>query len=177
MNLQTSTPVLDVKAIGDSHTVVTPRGSIEAKTVIVATNAYTAGVLPEFLDRIVPIRGTACSITPPPSHSPGGSPGPFRYTYGMRHGPGQSDYMIPRQGRGRVPGIGDTSLILGGAKGCFQNDLSVWYDNVNDDEELPGVRSYFENYMGKYFVGWKGANARGNVDRVWTGGWSASFLR
>lgn len=77
--------------------------------------------------------------------------------------------MIPRQGRGRVSGRGDRSIILGGAKGCFLNDIDIWYDNKHDDEEMPGVKKYFEGFMEKHFVGWKG-NERGNVDHVWSGG-------
>lgn len=148
--------------------VNTPRGSITATSIIVATNAYTSGFLPEFKSLIFPVRGTACSITPAPSHSHGSIPGPIKYTYGFRHGPGEVDYMIPRQGRGRIPGSGDRSLILGGAKGCFLGDIDQWYNNKNDNGQMPGARKYFEGFMKKYFVGWNG-NEHGNVDRVWSG--------
>lgn len=77
--------------------------------------------------------------------------------------------MIPRQGRGSIPGRGDQSLILGGAKGCFLSSPDEWYDNKYDNEEMPGVRKYFEQYMAKHFIGWNG-NERGNVDHVWSGG-------
>lgn len=77
--------------------------------------------------------------------------------------------MIPRQGRGNVPGRGDHSIILGGAKGCFLKDTDEWYNNKRDDLEMPGVRKYFQGYMSKYFAGW-GKTESGNVDRVWSGG-------
>lgn len=51
LNLQTETPVLSVEAVdgGRSGTVVyTDRGSIRAKKVVFATNAYTAGLLPQY---------------------------------------------------------------------------------------------------------------------------------
>lgn len=76
--------------------------------------------------------------------------------------------MIPRQGRGRIPGSGDRSLILGGAKGCFLSNIDQWYDNKNDNEHMPGAQKYFEGFMKKYFMGWNG-NKHGNVDRVWSG--------
>ncbi|WRT64905.1 uncharacterized protein IL334_001844 [Kwoniella shivajii] len=157
--------------------IKTSRGSITTSQVIVASNAYTSGFLPEFKDLIFPVRGTACSITPAPSHSPGSLPGPIKYTYGFRHGPGEVDYMIPRQGRGRVPGLGDRSIILGGAKGCFLKDLNQWYDNKQDDEHMPGAKQYFEGFMKKHFIGWNG-NEHGNVDYVWSGilGYSADLL-
>jgi hypothetical protein len=170
MNLQSRTPATELSRAPDGRWIVaTPRGDILAKSVVVTTNAYTSSFLPEFKPLIIPVRGTACSITPAPSHLPGSVPGPIKYTYGFRHGPGEVDYMIPRQGRGLVPGQGDRSIILGGAKGCFLHDIDQWYDNINDDVEMPGARAYFEGFMDKYFVGWNG-NARGNVDHVWSGG-------
>ncbi|WVR07884.1 hypothetical protein IAU60_004927 [Kwoniella sp. DSM 27419] len=180
LNLQTHTPVLSVDpspSASGQWDIRTPRGVITAPSVIVATNAYTSGFLAEFKELIFPVRGTACSITPAPSHSHGALPGPIKYTYGFRHDPGETDYMIPRQGRGRVPGHGDQSIILGGAKGCFVKDLEQWYNNKQDDEQLPGAREYFEGYMKKYFIGWNG-NEHGNVDRVWTGilGYSSDLL-
>lgn len=170
MNLQTHTPALSLDRApdGTSWVVTTARGSITAKSVVVASNAYTSSFLPEFKELIFPVRGTACAITPAPSHSPGGLPGPLKYSYGIRFGPGEVDYMIPRQGRGRIPGAGDRSIILGGAKGIFTKDLDLWYNNKNDNEQMPGVRKYFEEYMKKYFVGWNG-NEHGNVDHVWSG--------
>ncbi|WWD00432.1 hypothetical protein V866_007345 [Kwoniella sp. B9012] len=180
LNLQTHTPVLSMKTsevYSGQWEVVTPRGSITTSQVIVASNAYTSGFLPEFKELIFPVRGTACSITPAPSHSHGAHPGPIKYSYGFRHGAGDVDYMIPRQGRGRIPGLGDRSIILGGAKSRFLGDLSQWYNNKQDDQYMPGAQEYFEGFMKKYFVGWNG-NEHGNVDRVWSGilGYSSDLL-
>lgn len=170
MTLHTFTPVISIEQdTSVSTTVVTSRGHITAKAVIVASNGYTAGILPEFKNRIVPVRGTACSITPPSSHSLGSTPGPLKYTYGLRYRQGEMDYMIPRQGRGKIPGVGDRSIILGGAKGCYLKDIESWYDNIHDDKEMPGAREYFQGYMRKYFVGWERDDDKGNVDQVWSG--------
>lgn len=168
MNLQTYTPAIGLEKDGELWKVQTERGSIKAPLVVVSTNAYTSSVLPEFKDLIIPVRGTACSVTPPEGHQLGGLPGPFRYSYGFRYGQGEVDYMIPRQGRGRVPGVGDRSLILGGAKGAYLNDLGKWYNNKNDNEIIPGSEDYFKGYLQKVFKEWKGDET--NVDRVWTGG-------
>lgn len=172
MTLHTCTPVVSLEqhSSSSSTTVVTSRGDINANAVIIASNGYTAGILPEFKDRIIPVRGTACSITPPSSHSLGSSPGPLKYTYGLRFRQGEMDYMIPRQGRGKIPGVGDRSIILGGAKGCYLKDIESWYDNIHDDEEMPGAREYFQGYMRKHFVGWERDDDKGNVDQVWSGG-------
>lgn len=105
LNLQTHTPVQSIqKSDKEGYwNVQTPRGQVTAKSVVVATNAYTSGILPEFSTRIIPVRGTVCSITPAPSHTIGSSPGPLKFTYGLRSNPGENDYMICRGGRGRVP--------------------------------------------------------------------------
>lgn len=170
LNLQTHTPVQSITPATSSSvlwTVNTSRGGLQARTLIIATNGYTSGILPDFKNKIFPVRGTACSITPPASHSIGSLPGPFRMSYGLRFGKGQSDYMIPRQGRGRISGKGDKSLILGGAKGLFQHDEKVWYDSNRDDQQIEGARKYFEEYGRKHFVGWSGDGSE--VDHVWTG--------
>lgn len=170
LNLQTYTPARGlVKASNGKWIVQTDRGEITTTTVVVTTNAYTSSFLPEFKELIVPVRGTACSITPAPNYSPGGGRGRIPYTFGLRHGVGDVDYMIARQGQKGISGHGDQSIILGGAKSCILGNHDLWYDNINDDEEMPGVRKYFEGAMKRMFVGWDG-NEHGNVDRVWTGG-------
>jgi glycine/D-amino acid oxidase-like deaminating enzyme len=171
MNLQTYTPALglDPSPSDPNRWVVhTARGDIDAETVIVTTNAYTSSLLPEFKEKIVPVRGTVCSITPAESHSPAGVRGTIPYTYGFRHATGDTDYMIARQG-GPVTGRGDRSIILGGAKSTFLRDEKLWYNNHHDDEEMPGARKYFEGFMKKHMADWNG-NAQGNVDHVWSGG-------
>jgi glycine/D-amino acid oxidase-like deaminating enzyme len=153
------------------HTITTStRGSIVATSVITTTNAFTAGLLPRFQNRIIPVRGTACSIQPAPSHSLGSLPGPLRLSYGLSNGNGAMDYMICRQGRGRVPGHGDKSYILGGAKAIFAHDLPSWYNNIRDDEQIPGAVEYFQLQMQRRMKDWRGEKKPGNVDMVWSGG-------
>jgi glycine/D-amino acid oxidase-like deaminating enzyme len=65
LNLQTNTPVISVSPSGDGNWIVeTGRGSVKAAKVVFATNAYTSTLLPEFTDKIVPIRGQ-CSVVIP----------------------------------------------------------------------------------------------------------------
>lgn len=175
MNLQTYTPVTSIESKTPTHSIVkTSRGDISATLVIAASNAYTASFLPDFRSKIIPIRGTASSIRPAQSHSLAGNPGPLKYTYGFRHGTGDVDYLIPRQGR-TISGRGDNSIILGGAKSTFLKHHERWYNNINDNEEMPGARKYFEDFMPKNFVGWNGD--AGNVEKVWSGvlGYSSDF--
>jgi len=47
VNIQAQTPVNKVERVGGKYLVRTERGTIECNKVIYATNAYTAGLLPE----------------------------------------------------------------------------------------------------------------------------------
>jgi len=65
LNLQTNTPVLSVFPSGDGNwTIEMGRGSIKAAKVVFATNAYTSTLLPEFTNKIVPIRGQCSAVVP-----------------------------------------------------------------------------------------------------------------
>ena len=46
--------------------LTTPRGSIAARHVLLATNGYTSHLLPAFADLIVPVRGQVAALLPPP---------------------------------------------------------------------------------------------------------------
>ncbi|KAL6821494.1 FAD dependent oxidoreductase [Trichoderma camerunense] len=74
VNLQTNTCVTSVPATRSAlgyYTVETSRGVIKARKVLFASNGYTAGILPEYRDKIVPWRGinsrivvSECQIPP-----------------------------------------------------------------------------------------------------------------
>ncbi len=49
------TPVTGLTEEGSGWTVETPRGSIRAGDVVIATNGYTGGVTPQFQRRVVPV--------------------------------------------------------------------------------------------------------------------------
>lgn len=156
-NLQTHTPVTHVseKALSDGRwEVSTQRGTIKAKHVLFATNAYTSRLAPQFKDHIVPVRGICSRIV-----TPKGKPAPFLpQTYSIRYGPSMYDYLIPRN---------DGSIIVGGAKQNFWSDRSHWY-NVSDDSRLiEPAKSHFDGLMQRMFIGWEKSDA--HVDKVWTG--------
>lgn len=162
LNLQTHTPVTHVTSTPDAdgrYTVSTPRGTIAAKKVVFASNGFTAGILPEYSQKIVPCRGI-CSriVTPDPTKTPY-----LNNTYSLRTGPGMYDYLIPRV---------DGSIIVGGAKAIMSKDKSAWYDNTNDNELIEPAKDYFDDYMQQRFVGWEESGAY--VDKVWTGSKSIS---
>jgi glycine/D-amino acid oxidase-like deaminating enzyme len=159
VNLQTHTPVSEItesSAAGSSHRwrVKTVRGSISAKNVVLATNAYTSALVPQYKDKIIPVRGTCSRIIVPQ-----GTTAPrLTNTYTLRWNNWNYDYLIPRA---------DGSIVVGGARPAFIDDLDNWY-NVSDDSRVlePAVR-YWDNYMQRNFIGWEDSNAY--TDRVWTG--------
>ncbi|CAF3562320.1 hypothetical protein SNK03_003604 [Fusarium graminearum] len=89
-NLQTKTPVERIQRTGDSWTLHTPRGQIEAKNVIIATNAYTSHLLPKLTGLIVPVRGQVAALTP----SSGSSP--LEHSHVWWTSAGGDDYLVQR---------------------------------------------------------------------------------
>jgi glycine/D-amino acid oxidase-like deaminating enzyme len=142
----------------------TPRGRISAKKVVVATNAYTPALLPEFKDKITPALGVACRIDVPK----GGKRAPhLNNTYLIRYGPQEYDYLISRT---------DGSIVVGGAKQAVLLDDSYWHNNTNDSEMIPGAEKYFDGYMQRMFHGWEESGAK--VTDIWTGvmGYSSDLV-
>lgn len=162
LNLQTHTPVL---SIGETQTaegywpVTTPRGTIHARKIILATNAFTSAIAPQYSKAIIPCKGLCTAIEPGPG-------APYRYlpeTYAIRHGPGAFIYQISRH---------DGSIIVGGAAYTFKDDLEEWYDNSDDGGLIRKADTYFDGYMQRTFFGWE--DSRAEVNHIWTGG--AFFL-
>lgn len=160
LNIQTNTPVTSVSSNPNAtseyrHLVETPRGTLQAKKIVFATNAYTPGILHEFKDHIVPVRGTCSRII-----TPKGLEGPLlSNTYGIRWAEkGSYDYLVPRP---------DGSIIVGGANRNDEERKRRCY-GVWDDSALPdGIEKYFEGLMGRGFRGWEGSGEK--VDKVWSG--------
>lgn len=140
LNLQTTTPVTSITSSDSEHIVQTPRGSIIAKTVILATNGYTSAILPQFSDLIVPVRGEMSALIPPKNSTI------LPNSYGMVAALGQAanndDYLIQRpyegvpnpaghlmfgggRGEGTLPtvGISDDSVIDEGAAAYLRRSL------------------------------------------------------
>ncbi|UNI15657.1 hypothetical protein JDV02_002168 [Purpureocillium takamizusanense] len=64
-NLQTNTPVTMLHRRGAGWLVHTDRGTICARDVLLASNAYTSYLLPKLTGLIVPMRGQVCAFDPP----------------------------------------------------------------------------------------------------------------
>lgn len=70
LNLQTNTTVTGISPGADgSWNVLTPRGVVNCRQVVHATNAYAAALLPEFEGLIRPTPHLVHRVVPPTSHS------------------------------------------------------------------------------------------------------------
>jgi glycine/D-amino acid oxidase-like deaminating enzyme len=156
VNLQTHTPVERVSSTRDDRgywTVTTPRGSILAKTIVYASNAYTSAILPEYKNAIIPVRGVCSRIVTPTGKSPH-----LSNSYIIRLNSSEYDYLIPRS---------DGSIIVGGARSAYIRDLRNWYDVADDSKVLEPPTKYVDGYMQRNFHGWEESGAY--TDKVWTG--------
>ncbi|KAH7309817.1 FAD dependent oxidoreductase [Stachybotrys elegans] len=166
VNLQTNSPVIAISQHPDSSgrwRLTTPRGDVLAQQVIVATNAYTAALLPEYQDKIIPYRTLCSRIVTPEDKLP-----PLLVnSYALRFNEWDYDYLIPRV---------DGSIIVGGARRTYLEHLQQWYGNVDDSKLMDVGRDYFDGYMQRNFRGWENSGAY--TDKVWTGvmGYSADRL-
>ena len=159
VELHTWTPVTAVKESeeGGSTVLHTPRGSIKARKVVFATNAYTAGICDQYMGKIIPTKSTACHISPAHRISPH-----LSHTYNISYSHFGTtpciDYLNPRP---------DGSIVVGGANWMYERARDKWYNNWDDSQQVPGVRVHFDGLMQRYFAGWRDSGAV--VDHLWTG--------
>ncbi len=159
-NLQTTTPATHISTTVDNDgfwTVTTPRGAIKTKRLVFASNAYTAGISPQYAQKIIPTRSICSRIVTPP----GKSVPVLTNTYSIRIGPGQYNYLIPRP---------DGSIIVGGAEvipNAQSSNREHWYNVTDDSTLIEPVKNYFDGFMQRTFRGWEDSGAV--TDMVWTG--------
>ncbi|KAH7377637.1 FAD dependent oxidoreductase [Pyrenochaeta sp. MPI-SDFR-AT-0127] len=137
INLQTTTPVDQISSSDGKNILHTPRGNITAKTVILATNAYTSALLPHFADLIVPVRGEMSALFPPKSSTL------LPNSYGMVAALGQKanndDYLIQRPFEDVPNPRGH--LMFGGGRGAGKlPSIGVSDDSVIDEDAAAYLR-------------------------------------
>lgn len=158
-NLQTLTPAerISPSPDGKAWLVTTPRGTIQARTLALATNAYTSHLLPSYSDLIIPCRGQMSALQPPPSLSTASNR--LQTSQGFE-GDGLDDYLIQR------PTEKGGHLMFGGGRTL---DASL---NVTDDSVIsPETASYLRRELLDAFQLPESAdeNAELHAVREWTG--------
>ena len=148
LNLQTKTPVTnighhqdDTSSSADAkvkrYVVTTTRGKIAARHVILATNAYTSRLLPEFSDLIVPERGVMTALLPPKGSER------LQYSYGfvgaMGANPTHDDYLNQRPFEG-VPNPSGHLMFGGGRIAGKLGAIGETDDSVLDEGSAKYLR-------------------------------------
>lgn len=131
--------------------VHTSRGVIECENFVIATNAYTADLLPSMASKIIPVRNHVLNTTPTELLS----------NTGKRVGVSCNDgfvYFMQRP---------DKRIVLGG----FRNREKSFGVNVSDDQNLCSTTSEAaSSFLEKNFNGFNDVR----VENLWAGiiGWS-----
>lgn len=149
LNLQTHTPVTAIHPTptGASSApasaparwrVETPRGTIAARHVLLATNGHTSHLLPSFADLLVPCRGTMTALLPPKNSSL------LPNSYGMVGlGPGANlnsdDYLVQRPYSG-VPNPKGHLMFGGGRSSGIHESVGESDDSVVDEGSAAYLR-------------------------------------
>jgi glycine/D-amino acid oxidase-like deaminating enzyme len=163
VNLQTHTPAtaLHEDSVNGGWIVETPRGSIKAKKIVHASNAYVSTLLPEYTKSIIPCRGICTHVAVPE----GKSGATLTNLYVIRDTAGVLSYLIPLSGA--------EGVIVGGSSRLFRPYPQQWYDNVDDSTLIEASSGFFDNFMQRTFNGWENSNAY--VKEAWTGVMGYSF--
>lgn len=173
LNLQTETPAIAIAQRGGTGgrrrkwLVETPRGSIKADNVVLATNGYTAHLYPALQGTIVPLRGHVTA------HRPGsGMPNEgLRYTYSFIYDGGY-EYMISRRPRLKLAG----DIIIGGGLTKAAERGLYEFGTTDDATTDPVIVSYLRDSTTNYYgQNWGQDDQDGKVRKEWSGimGYSA----
>ena len=144
LNLQTQTPVTSLEQRCDGRWAVrTPRGVISARHVVLATNAYTSHLLPEFSAVIAPVLGQMSALLPPD----GASRIPHSYGFIGKHENGLLgvDYLIQRPfSKDHASGRHGGHLMFGGGRALASNEGL----GMDDDSRIdPVTAAYLRNAL------------------------------
>ena len=167
LNLQTQTAATCIMRENRLWTVETARGTIRAEKVILATNGYTAHLLPVLQGIIVPLRGHVTAQRPGSKMPKDGLATTYSFIYNDGY-----EYMITRPPTSTDP----HDIIIGGgltktgSKGLFE------FGTTDDTKCDLVITNYLENCTANFFNGfWGDDDAIGRTYKAWSGimGYSA----
>lgn len=170
LNLQAGTPVdaINTSKMGGSTTwtVQMARGSIATPTLILATNGYTARLLPQMQGLIVPLQGQVVAQRPGTGMPQTG----LTNTYSLIWETGY-EYMITRPPGSRNEG----DIVIGGGIHQLPNDGASRYGNTDDSSLEPTITSYLRRCTGDVFAShWGADHQEGRIKTEWSGVMGAS---
>ncbi|KAK4182826.1 putative fad dependent oxidoreductase [Podospora australis] len=166
LNLQTSTPALELMKddTNGRWTVRTPRGEIKARRVVLATNGYTASILPQkFQGVVVPVRGQIEAHRPGAKLPMGGC---LPTTYSFIYEGGGFEYMIPRPKGSKNEG----DIIMGGGLLRAPEGGLMEVGEADDAAISQEISEYLTETTPNYFgEEWGEDDKEGRVRKEWTG--------
>lgn len=183
LHLCTNTPAFSItKTVADgqaSWTVETSQGVITTPTLILATNGYTAQLLPQLQEVVVPFRGVVTAQRPGKSLLHGGDL-PCTYSFVYKQG---YEYMITRpaiKGPLVTNGVHDDShydiVIGGGLTRTPDMGRSEFYTTDDTYESIPqSVSTYLHDCTAEFYGRNWGEDYHQRVRHLWSGimGYSA----
>ncbi|KAK3381701.1 FAD dependent oxidoreductase [Podospora didyma] len=166
LNLQTNTPAVALERGKEEDdaawTVRTPRGSIVARRVVLATNAYTAHLVPRFQGVIVPLRGQITAQRPGRAMPLAGCL-PTTYSFIYKNG---YEYMIPRPAGSQCAG----DIVIGGGLARAPDEGLLEYGTTEDTAVNERISAYLRDSASRYFgPSWGDDDPAGRVRMEWTG--------
>ncbi|KAJ3573950.1 hypothetical protein NPX13_g4519 [Xylaria arbuscula] len=162
LNLQTNTTVTGVNKLDEGgYKADTPRGTIVARRVVMATNGYTAHLLKKFQGHIVPLRGHVTAQRPGLNMPKGGLANTYTFSYGKGY-----DYMIPRPPGSKFEG----DIIIGGRLISAADEGLFEYGTTDDTTEDEDTMRALGNTLPQYFGdNWGSDHPDGRTRMQWTG--------
>ncbi|KAK5953960.1 hypothetical protein OHC33_005232 [Knufia fluminis] len=195
LNLQTNTPAKSISKATDSNkttwTVTTPNGPITTPILILATNGYTAHLLPHLQEVIVPFRGVVTAQRPGQSLPHGGNL-PTTYSFIYKEGyeymitrpaiRSSSDQVVTTNNHTENTADGDSAydIVIGGGLTKTPNQGSSEFHTTDDTyASVPSsISSYLADCTSTFFgptTNWGPPHPIGTTRKLWSGimGYSA----
>lgn len=165
LNLQTNTPVEAIKQADNFDpqaprwVAKTARGSLRTANLVIATNGYTAHLLPQMQGIIVPLRGQITAQRPGSKLSSLDATYSFIYSHGY-------EYMITRP-----PGTPDAgTIIIGGGLRELPNGGASEFGNTLDTDLNKDISTYLYDCTARCFGHNWGSDAKeGRIVKEWSG--------
>ena len=173
LNLQTNTPATSISKVtaqgSPTHWMVTTsRGVLLTRTLILATNGYTAHLYPPLQGTIVPFRGIITAQRPGQSLPQTGLETSFSYIYAKGY-----EYMISRPAGSQNEG----DIVIGGGLTKTAHDGLAEYGQTDDTVLNPDIVDYLTGCTETFFgsENWGPDHPDGRVRHSWSGimGYSA----
>ncbi|KAI1341069.1 FAD dependent oxidoreductase [Xylariaceae sp. FL0016] len=163
LNLQTNTPAMELEKLeGGAWSVKTPRGTLTAKRVVLATNGYTATLWKKFQGVIVPLRGNVTAQRPGLSMPKELLPVTYSFCYKNGY-----DYVIQRPKGSKFEG----DIVIGGGLGRLNGvDSLNEYGTTDDTTDNKVIMQTLSDSLPQYFGdNWGEDNPEGRIRTRWSG--------